>query len=322
MTGSSASTAFAASLSRLGPPAAITVLLAALDCNFIVSVIPFLAVSKRMIRSDPGESRFQFGAKFATMHIFYCSFNWALAWAFCLPWLSTQGTWGLTGFHSLMVYAPSFIISNHVDRSVEYDPLSTIVMLFGFDLPLVLAGYMARELFGAHLFAPFADIFDETIVQGSMPFPSDIGVLASKPYNVGLIVNMCREYPGSTGQQRRYGVEQVWLPTQDTCAPTYESVVKGCQMISAFKARNPGKRVYVHCKGGIARASTMSLAYYVRNEGIPASEAIAMMRKKRYIVMGGVKSYPAIVRLEEERKDNLEIDKKVNKVLLSKGEAS
>ena len=93
-------------------------------------------------------------------------------------------------------------------------------------------------------------------------------------------------------------------------------------MISAFKARNPGKRVYVHCKGGIARASTMSLAYYVRNEGIPASEAIAMMRKKRYIVMGGVKSYPAIVRLEEERKDNLEIDKKVNKVLLSKGEAS
>ena len=108
-----------------------------------------------------------------------------------------------------MVYAPSFIISNHVDRSVEYDPLSTIVMLFGFDLPLVLAGYMARELFGAHLFAPFADIFDETIVQGSMPFPSDIGVLASKPYNVGLIVNMCREYPGSTGQLRRYGVEQV-----------------------------------------------------------------------------------------------------------------
>mmetsp|Transcript_83671 Transcript_83671/g.167586 ORF Transcript_83671/g.167586 Transcript_83671/m.167586 type:complete len:147 (+) Transcript_83671:196-636(+) len=135
-----------------------------------------------------------------------------------------------------------------------------------------------------------------------MPFPSDIAVLAAEPYNVGLVVNMCREWGGAAVEaQQANGVEQCWLPQQDTCAPTYESVVIGCAAISEFRKRRLGKRVYVHCKGGIARASTMTLAHYIHNERLPAASALAAMRAKRPIVMPGVLHYPAIVRLERER---------------------
>ena len=148
-------------------------------------------------------------------------------------------------------------------------------------------------------------ILDDTVVQGSLPFPSDIAVLAAEPYNVGLIVNMCREYGGATDAMRACGIVQCHLPHQDTTPPSYESLVKGCDRIRQFRKETKNKRVYVHCKGGIARASTMMLAHYVRNENCDPSVAIRSMKAKRSVIFEGVKDFPAIIQLNEERLSGL-----------------
>jgi hypothetical protein len=191
-------------------------------------------------------------------------------------------------------------ISLH-DRRYQYGFLGTLVVQAFFDVPLVAAGYVCREFFGLRVMAPFCNILDDTIVQGSLPFPSDIATLASEPYNVGLIVNMCREYSGATNEMKKFGIVQCRLPHQDTTAVSYESLVSGCAFIRQFKKHNPTKRVFVHCKGGIARASTMSLAHFVFNEGQDPEVAITIMKYIRPIIFVGVKDFPAIRKLNEER---------------------
>ena len=261
-----------------------------------IAAIPFLAVTSKMIKSEKGETPRQYWTKFVVMHLFYCGFLLGFAFLALLPLVGPK----FTGYHALVLYLPTYTISLH-DRRDQYGWFGTFVVQTFFDIPLVIAGYICREFFGARLLAPFVNILDDTIVQGSMPFPSDIATLAAEPYNVGLIINMCREYNGATVEMKECGVVQCHLPHQDTTAPSYESLVKGCAHIRQFKKHNPNKRVYVHCKGGIARASTMSLAHYVCNENQDPDIAIQTMKTKRPVVFVGVKDFAGIIQLNEER---------------------
>merc|ERR1712238_172493 len=140
-----------------------------------------------MIKVDKGESRIQYWMKVFIMQLFYYGFLLVFAFLILLPLFGPT----LTGYHALALYLPMYTISLH-DRRDQYSWFGNFVVQTFFDLPLVIAGYICREFIGARLLAPFAHILDDTIVQGSMPFPSDIATLAAEPYNVGLIVNMCR----------------------------------------------------------------------------------------------------------------------------------
>jgi len=293
-----ATTTFSAPVQRLLVPTAVTATLACLGAPTLASALPFFFVSRKMVRDEPGEGAAAYFAKFATMHFFYAGFLMLGAFLVLLPIAGPR----ITGFHFLALYLPSYTIALH-DRSKQYGWIGTFIVQVFFDVPLVAAGYISRELFGAHLFAPFATIFDDTIVQGSMPFPSDIAVLAAEPYNVGAVVNMCREWSGAKSEMSKQGVVQCWLPHQDTTAPSYESVVEGCAFIKEFRRKHPKKRVYIHCKGGIARASTMTLGHYVVNERLDPSTAVVDMRSKRHIVMEGVKDYPVIQQLNREKNE-------------------
>jgi len=295
-SGASKTTAFSASVKKLLAPTIVTFILAVVGSPVYVSGIPILAVISRMIKVDKGESRIQYWMKVFIMQLFYYGFLLVFAFLILLPLFGPT----LTGYHALALYLPMYTISLH-DRRDQYSWFGNFVVQTFFDLPLVIAGYICREFIGARLLAPFAHILDDTIVQGSMPFPSDIATLATEPYNVGLIVNMCREYNGAKPQMKEYGIVQCHLPHQDTTAPTYESLVEGCVHIKQFKKHNPTKRVYIHCKGGIARASTMTLAHYVVNEGQDPLVAIRCMKSKRPVIFQGVKDFPAIIRLNKER---------------------
>jgi protein-tyrosine phosphatase len=56
------------------------------------------------------------------------------------------------------------------------------------------------------------------------------------------------------------------------------------EIIAEFRAQNPGKRVFVHCKGGIARASTMTLAHAILNRGEDPHVAIKEMQRNRHVL--------------------------------------
>lgn len=111
---------------------------------------------------------------------------------------------------------------------------------------------------------------------------------------------MCREWPGPVAEYDRFGIVQLHLPHQDTLAPEYDALLRGCEFIREQRRTRPDKRVYVHCKGGIARASTMSLAHYVVNHGADPAARIEEMKAVRPMVMRGIVAYPALRRLAAE----------------------
>ena len=289
-------TAFSANIRRMVIPLAVTLLASILGLPLYIAVLPYLVVITRMFKSEPGETRLQWWSKYAIMQVFYCGLLLMASVIVLFPIFEFK----ITGYHFIAFYLPMITIAKH-DRRKQYGLFATVIVQNFFDVPLVIAGYVCREFFGLRMLAPFCNIIDDTIVQGSMPFPSDIATLAAEPYNVGLIINMCREYKGATHEMRKHGIAQCHLPHQDTTAVSYESLVTGCAYIRQFRKHNPNKRVFVHCKGGIGRASTMTLGHFVKNEGRDPEEAIVEMKAKRHVVFTGVKDYPGILRLNKER---------------------
>ena len=246
-SGASKTTSFSAAAKILMILTTITFILATMGLSFRIAAIPYLLIQLRIVDFEKGETSIEFCTKFVILVMVYCGFLSAFSFLVLLPLIGPE----FTSYHALSFYLPMFTITLH-DRRHQYGLFGTFVVQTFFDAPLVIAGYICREFFGLHLLAPFAHILDDMIVQGSMPFPSDIAVLAAEPYNVGLIVNMCREYNGATVEMKECDIVQCHLPHQDTTPASSNSLAKGCAYIRQFKKYNPKKRVYIHCKGGIA----------------------------------------------------------------------
>lgn len=201
--------------------------------------------------------------------------------------------------------------------------LGNLQMHLLFDWPLVTAGSILREWLGLRAFGEFAHIMrggheldglHGTLVQGSLPFPSDAKTLVSE-YHVGAVVNMTREWPGPEAEYEKHGVVQLRLPHVDTCMAKADKLEEGAAFIKeqllkfGHTCLDPprrcdctGKRrVFVHCKGGIARASTMSLAHHIINKEKEATTAtMATMKGQRKQVEPAVCKYNSIKELQRK----------------------
>ena len=256
---------------------------------------PFVLLAQRMLQREPEDSRAARCLKVAVMSSTWVGWSTFVAWA---PLYCAAGV-PLGGWQCLACYAPLLAMAARPDRNEPYGPLSSAVMHVFFDAPLVAAGWACRAA-GVRLFAPFATVIDDDIVQGSLPFAADVPALAAAPYNVGAVVNMCREWPGPARAYAAHGIAQLRLPTQDTSAPSAADLRVGAAFIREQLEARPGKRVYVHCKGGIGRASTMTLAHCVVNRREQPEEAIDRVKARRPIVMRGVCDYASIRELHAE----------------------
>lgn len=68
------------------------------------------------------------------------------------------------------------------------------------------------------------------------------------------------------------------LPTIDDDAPTLAHLDKGVAFIQQVIAK--GGKIYIHCAGGIGRAPTMAVAYFVRH-GFSVDEAVRLIKQVR-----------------------------------------
>ena len=201
----------------------------------------------------------------------------------------------ITAYHALAVYVPLLIIAFKRDRNVRYDMYKRGILRVLFDAPLILTALGLRYVCGWHLITPFASIIDDEVVQGTLPFACDVAELAAPPYNVGAVVNMCSEWGGPLEAYEKHGIQQLRLPFQDTTAPHETALRRGAAfMRERLENMPPGKRVYVHCKGGIARASTMSLAHYIINRGEDPYEAVEKLKAKRSVVLRSAAEYAGV----------------------------
>jgi hypothetical protein len=77
-----------------------------------------------------------------------------------------------------------------------------------------------------------------------------------------------------------YGVEAyVWIPTIDHFAPTIDQVNFGVEALKKLVAEK--KKIYIHCKNGHGRSSTLMSAYLMRTRNLPYEEAFAIVKAGR-----------------------------------------
>jgi len=114
-------------------------------------------------------------------------------------------------------------------------------------------------------------------VLGAMPFAKDVPGLAAE--GVKAVVNTCREYAGPVEQYKKFGIEQLRVPTIDFTPPTLEHVEEAV----AFMKRHSeaGDSIYVHCKAGRARSATVAVCWLVDCRGMTPRAAQDLLLQKR-----------------------------------------
>lgn len=94
---------------------------------------------------------------------------------------------------------------------------------------------------------------------------------------ISLIVNLHeRPHPGARLQP--FNLRQIHLPVADFTAPSEQTLDRGVAAIA--DAVRAGRKVAVHCGGGLGRTGTL-LACYLVSEGMAADAAIAQVRRLR-----------------------------------------
>ena len=94
---------------------------------------------------------------------------------------------------------------------------------------------------------------------------------------VSVLVNL-HERAHDPSRLGRYGLTEVHLPVTDFTAPSPEQLEQGLRAID--QAITAGKKVTVHCGGGLGRTGTL-LACYLVHGGLSAEDAIARVRAVR-----------------------------------------
>lgn len=71
----------------------------------------------------------------------------------------------------------------------------------------------------------------------------------------------------------------LWLPTKDHQAPSKDKIALGILALDFFKKRNI--KVYIHCKNGHGRSSTLFIAYLMKTQKMTYEEAFNFLKSKR-----------------------------------------
>lgn len=275
------------------PHAAWTAVAAWLGFSPVVACLPFVHLASKFVRQEPAtvhnkeETRLAMAAETVTFASVWCSWALFATWVLFRPFGFSLGTG-----RCLAIYAPHIAQAMRGTNRKPYNPVSKYVMYGFYDVPFTATLWVCRQCLGLRLLSPFASVVCDQIVQGSMPFALDVEILAQY-YNVCAVVNMCVEWRGPKTAYEKHGITQCCLPTQDTCIPSVVDLKKGAAFIKEQLAANPGKRVFIHCKGGIGRASTMTLAHYIINNGDDPRKAMDRIKRQRYVARD-VTNYAAI----------------------------
>jgi len=127
------------------------------------------------------------------------------------------------------------------------------------------------------------DRIDETVILGALPFRSVTQKILDE--NVRAVINMTESYETrfwvtSPAEWAERGVEYLSLSTPDIiAAPTQVDLYRGVQFI--MKHRLLGNTVYVHCKAGRTRSTTVVACYLMTLHNWDAHRAVEFIRDKR-----------------------------------------
>jgi atypical dual specificity phosphatase len=137
------------------------------------------------------------------------------------------------------------------------------------------------------------------LIVGSMPLARDVAeTMSQAPYNVGCVVNLCREYVGPEREYIKSGITQMHLPTPDMCEPQFATVIDAVSFLRLFRGskKNAGKRALIHCKGGRGRSACIAICYLLSTGKYSLKEAFRTVKASRLLADARVKRYKVVER--------------------------
>jgi protein-tyrosine phosphatase len=106
-----------------------------------------------------------------------------------------------------------------------------------------------------------------------------LGLKKLKLLGVTAIINM-RVH--SVYSEARYeGLNYLHLPTEDNTPPSMEVLIRGADF--ADQEITKGGKVYIHCRQGLGRGPTMTIAYLLKT-GLTFDDAFALVKKVRTFI--------------------------------------
>jgi len=119
---------------------------------------------------------------------------------------------------------------------------------------------------------------EEGVLLGCAYPRREAALTALAEQGVSLLINLHRRRH-DPARLARHGLAELHLPVADFAAPTPEQLARGLAAVDAAIAG--GRRVAVHCGGGLGRTGTFLAGYLVHRHGLAAGDAIARVRALR-----------------------------------------
>ena len=129
---------------------------------------------------------------------------------------------------------------------------------------------------------------------GALPCPRDVPRLAEM--GITAVVNTCEEYSGPRAAYRRYGIEQLRIPTVDFTHPRLSDVTAAVDFMQSRIAG--GGKVYVHCKAGRGRSATVVACWLMAAQGLNRDQAQALLLERRPHVNRHLADRPVVIEFE------------------------
>lgn len=130
---------------------------------------------------------------------------------------------------------------------------------------------------------PWYNRIDDTVLLGALPFRSITEELLEE--NVRAVINMTEPYEtqfwvNTAEEWNSYGVLPVNLSTPDMiAAPSQRNLWIGVRVIEDQWRK--GNSVYVHCKAGRTRSTTVVACYLMQRHNWSPEQAVEFIKKKR-----------------------------------------
>ncbi|ASJ07554.1 protein-tyrosine phosphatase family protein [Thermococcus pacificus] len=138
-----------------------------------------------------------------------------------------------------------------------------------------------------------ARFVDENVAFSRMPSDVELDEVAD---DFDAIVVLVEDYelPYSLEEWEKRGVEVLHSPILDFTAPSLEQLLEILRWIDARVLE--GKRVLIHCMGGLGRSGTVAVAWLMYSKNLRLSEAL---RRVRSVRPGAVETYEQMEVLKE-----------------------
>ena len=135
---------------------------------------------------------------------------------------------------------------------------------------------------------------------GCLPISSDVEKL--NEIGIQSVINMCAEYSGPRKTYDKYQIKQIYLPTVDGTAPSFQTIEKAVEFMKESMKNN--EKIFVHCKAGMGRSATIVFCHLVANENLSPDEAIQLLKEKRPEIASSLVHYKPVKRFLASLKQN------------------